>query len=300
MTKNTTFTKTDMLREEEHIKEEVYSFYDKEIADLNTKVKEAKEAIDRDNYESQFKPIYASEHSKAFAKLQKARDEMLSMYEQPYFGHVGLKEENGDVLQCLLSENPDLDEFKRIKGADEETYLVPFKMDEKRKIFNALYHIWLVKNGDAVTVQDNSKQGETTYKPEVIREVTISSRNLIDADQFYPYAEFHEEIIDFDDLLAQRLDENRDSAQLRIIISTLQREQYDIVQTDLNKSMVVQGCAGSGKSQCLIHRLFYMRDALSSKGWDKVLLVTPTQLFRNYSAELMRRFHLSHVANTSI
>ena len=62
----------------------------------------------------------------------------------------------------------------------------------------------------------------------------------------------------------------------------------------------MQGCAGSGKTQCLIHRLFFLRESLSENGWDKVLLITPTQLFRNYSSELMRRYRLTDVTNCSL
>ena len=62
----------------------------------------------------------------------------------------------------------------------------------------------------------------------------------------------------------------------------------------------MQGCAGSGKSECMLHRLFYLREELSRTGWDKVVLITQTQLFRRFSAELIRRFNLSSVKNCSI
>lgn len=87
---------------------------------------------------------------------------------------------------------------------------------------------------------------------------------------------------------------------LRNIIATLQQEQFRIIETDVGQSFVVQGCAGSGKSQCLFHRLFFLRDVLSEDGWNRVLLLTPTQLFRNYSADLIHRYQLSDINDCSI
>ena len=34
--------------------------------------------------------------------------------------------------------------------------------------------------------------------------------------------------------------------------------------------------------------------------WEQVLLITPTQLFRNYSAPLMQRYRLNDIHNTSL
>lgn len=294
-------TKEQLLAEEEALKESVYTSFQKEMEKSNRAVLQAKTSLDSGGYESQFVSVFASDLSKQRRHQLQITREIKSLYNKPYFSHIRLfVPDDKDVIHCLLSDCPDLDEIKTIEhGEAGEALIIPFKQDAQRALFTALFGAYQAKNGARFSIT-NRDGSETAYVPEIIRDVSISSRVLHDVRQFFPELTFDEEVIDFDDVLAMRLDENRESAVLRNIIATLQREQYSIVQTPQEVSFVVQGCAGSGKSQCLIHRLFFLRSALSNNGWDKVLLITPSQLFRSYSSELMTRFRLSSVSNISI
>ena len=294
-------TRDQIIAEEEAIKESVYVHFDSLIGASNAAVAHAKNELDKGNYESQFISTYASEYDRQRQHQLSVVREISSLYKKPYFSHIKLAiPAENDMIHCLLTDCPELDESRRIDSdSDGDLYIIPFRQDAHRKLFSALFSAYQAKNGASFSVP--APYGEdTVYHPEIVREVTVESRVLQDVRQFYPDIVFEEETIEFDDILAKRLDENRESASLRNIIATLQREQYGIVQTPQDVSFVVQGCAGSGKSQCLIHRLFFLRSVINEKGWDKVLLITPSQLFRNYSAELMTRFRLKSVANTSI
>ena len=301
MASQASLTRDQLLAEEEAIKESVYTSFQKEIEKSNRAVSAAKKDLKSGGFESQFVSIYASDLEKQRQKQLQTTKEIQSLYKKPYFSHIRLTvPEDGEIIHCLLTDSPDLDEIRTVEREGEsEALIIPFKQDTQRMLFTALFSAYQAKNGSRFLIQ-NRDGSETEYVPEIIRDVTILSRVLQDVRQFFPEITFDEETIDFDDILALRLDENRESANLRNIIATLQREQYGIVQTPQDVSFVVQGCAGSGKSQCLIHRLFFLRSALSNSGWDKVLLITPSQLFRNYSAELMTRFRLDSVSNSSI
>ena len=293
-------TRDQILSEEESVKDRVYRYFQKQIENSNAAVFKAKRAYEGGQFETQFASLYASDLDKMRRQQFALSREIDGLYKKPYFAHVALRVEEGDQIHCLLTDSPDLEEARTIEnGPDGDLLLIPFKQDVRRPIFSALYSAYQAKNGTTFSVFGPDGTA-TDYRPEIIRDVTILSQVLRDVRQLYPEAAFEEETIDFDEILALRLDENRDSASLRNIIATLQKEQYGIVQTQKEASFVVQGCAGSGKSQCLIHRLFFLRSELKEAGWDKVLLITPTQLFRNYSAELMKRFSLTSVANVSI
>ena len=103
--------------------------------------------------------------------------------------------------------------------------------------------------------------------------------------------------IDADEMLVELLDENRDDPILKNIISTLQQQQFTIIEADTNQSFIVQGCAGSGKSQCIFHRLFFLRDELSDKGWDKVVLITGAAGFIG-AALSMKLIKIQHLGAT--
>ncbi len=301
-----TITRDQLFAEEEKIKESVYNDFQTRIADANRDVEKAIDAKKSDNYEAQFRSLYASDLEKEIRSQHQLTQRITSLYKKPYFSHIKLIQPNEDnhIVHCLLSDCPELENAWNIKSADEETIIIPFKKDEHQMLFDALFSVYQAKTGEPFDVKDQTKDRSvstyTTYRPQLIRDVDIISKAIQNVQQYFPKVELTEIVIDFDDILALRLDENRNNAQLRNIISTLQREQYGIVQTPENVSFVVQGCAGSGKSQCLIHRLFYLRANIAEQGWDKVLLITPSQLFRNYSSELMTRFHLKNIKNTSI
>lgn len=61
-----------------------------------------------------------------------------------------------------------------------------------------------------------------------------------------------------DDLLTKLLLISREDKTTHDIIKTIQSEQYDIITSDFYKNAVINGCAGSGKTMILFHRLSYI------------------------------------------
>lgn len=226
------------------------------------------------------------------------------LYKNPYFAHIVAQDGRSQPMHYYLSDNESLDEAVMIGSpvSDPKSagLLLPFKQDKKRPVSSALRSCFLAGNGKDVSYSVINEHGRSTLvlHPIFICKDEIDNRKLLSASQIFPEADFAK--ITADELLEMKLDENRNNPVLRNIIATLQQQQFQIIEADINTSFVVQGCPGSGKSQCLLHRLFYLRDELSQDKWNHVLLLTPTQLFRNYSAELIRRYNLSDIHNSSL
>ena len=183
---------------------------------------------------------------------------------------------------------------------DADKFLVPFKKNAETPMWEQLFRCYQSRNGLPQSYQQ--RDGTlVSIVPVKICDDEIKSRQLVNATQLFPAPSAESRIlIDADELLEQKLQENRSDPKLQNIIATLQQEQFEIIASDSADSFVVQGCAGSGKSQCLLHRLFYLRGELSNGGWEHVLLITPTKLFRLFSSDLMQRYQISNVANYSI
>ena len=205
-------------------------------------------------------------------------------------------EGESDAEQYFLSDCESLEEMVHI---GDNGYLIPFKQDNKRPISKALFHCYQAKKGDPISYK-RSNGDDFSLVPRLICDVEIEKRILLNVIQLYPAPDEGKFRVTADEMLESRLQETRDNPIFRNIISTLQLKQFEIIGTDVNENFVVQGCAGSGKSQCLLHRLFFLKDELSQEGWSKVLLLTPTKLFREYSAALMKRYQLSDVYNCSL
>lgn len=293
----------EIREQEERLKERVYTHFDKKLAETSKSAEQAARYARSGAYEEQDRFIAASQANKASKTNYDLRKEYLAIYQSPYFAHMGLLNEDGQIEDVLLSDSPDLDHFIDVgRGA----YLVPFKQSSDRPMLTAIFHQYQNCKAETFTVKHragpNMRQTEEKFTVDLIRNVEIKQRNLLGVTQLLPHVEADTlaSLPGIDELLARKLEENRSNAKLRNIIATLQREQFDIIRYDIGKSFVVQGCAGSGKTQCLIHRLFFLRDSVGEMGWDKVLLITPTKLFRKYSMDLMRRYHLTGVTNCSL
>lgn len=283
-----------LFQTEERHKEKVYKNFDSMRSSARKSVDDRKADVNAGAYEDQEAFTVYSSLAGATKSLAEAEALVAKLYRKPYFAHIEAQEEGESSSEHYYLS--DCESLERTVFIGHDGYLLPFKQDRERPISIALFHCYQSKKGEPVSY---SALGETyTLIPQIICDDEINNRHLIDAVQLFPESEILQ--ITADELLEEKLQENRNNPQLRNIISTLQRMQFEIIETDEDTSFVVQGCAGSGKSQCLLHRLFFLRDTLSEEGWNHVLLLTPTQLFRNYSAELMRRYQLSNIENCSI
>lgn len=288
----------DKLRlEEEKLKERVYKTFDDMASDASSDVRRQQAVLDRSAFDDKVAFTVHGQLSEAHRRKHEVEKLIAQLYYRPYFSHVEMSfEGEDDVDHYFLSDCETLEKMVQI---GHDGYLIPFKQDNERAISRALFHCYQAKKGDPISYK--GPNGDVfTLVPRLICDTEIEKRVLLNVIQLYPTPDAVEFQVTADEMLESRLQENRDNPTLRNIISTLQLKQFEIIGTDAGESFVVQGCAGSGKSQCLLHRLFFLRDELSQDGWSKVLLLTPTKLFREYSAALMKRYQLSDVFNCSL
>lgn len=287
-------SQTVLFQTEEQHKETVYRQFDVMRKAAGVSVGNAQASVDRGAYDDQEAFMVHGVLNDARQHRHETEALVQKLYKRPYFAHIEARfEGSNDSEHYFLSDCESLDQTITI-GLNGT--LVPFKQDRDRPISLALFHCYQTKKGDPIRY--TAPGGTFMLTPQLICDDEIDSRKLIDAVQLFPETEMLQ--ITADELLEEKLQENRNNPALRNIIATLQRMQFEIIEADAGQSFVVQGCAGSGKSQCLLHRLFFLRDVLSRDGWNHVLLLTPTQLFRNYSTELIRRYQLSGIENCSI
>ena len=283
----------DINSSEKMYMESVYQALDQKLKIASDSVREAKSGVDAGAYDDQEAFMEHGRLGKARKKKREIETLVTSLYPRPYFAHVEVRREGKECSeQYFLSDCENLEEIVQIGDTGK---LIPFKKDEDRPILSALYRCYQAKRREPVSY--NARENKCILIPEFSCNDNIKERQLLETVQLFPRLKLLENSVD--ELLEKKIRENRNSDELRSIIASLQHMQFEIVDNDINESFVVQGCAGSGKSQCLFHRLFYLRDQLD-KRWEHVLLITPSQLFRNYSAELIRRFQLSSVVNCSI
>lgn len=90
-----------------------------------------------------------------------------------------------------------------------------------------------------------------------------------------------------DDVLVKELS-NNSATKMRQVAATIQKEQNAIIRNNKAKTLVINGCAGSGKTVVALHRvawlLYNYRKHMRS---DNVLILSPNALFSDYISEVL-------------
>ncbi len=90
-----------------------------------------------------------------------------------------------------------------------------------------------------------------------------------------------------DELLQDSLAKSS-SNRLTEIVSTIQEEQNKIIRADLNKPIIVQGAAGSGKTTIALHRISYFiyqyKETFDPRD---LMILAPSRLFIDYISEAL-------------
>lgn len=95
------------------------------------------------------------------------------------------------------------------------------------------------------------------------------------------------EVVANDELLLDYLSQNK-GLVLNEIIATIQDEQNEIIRKNLEKNLIVQGVAGSGKTTVAIHRISFLlysyRELLN---FENIFLIAGNPLFLNYITSML-------------
>jgi DNA helicase-2/ATP-dependent DNA helicase PcrA len=98
-----------------------------------------------------------------------------------------------------------------------------------------------------------------------------------------------------DEFLLSQL-KSRLGKKLTDIVATIQAQQNKIIREDINKPVIIQGVAGSGKTTILLHRLAYLffnyKETIKP---EQSLVVAPNQMFLDYISDVLPNLGISGV-----
>ena len=103
-----------------------------------------------------------------------------------------------------------------------------------------------------------------------------------------------EEII-FDPYLKEILKNRKEQSEISDIIETIQEKQYEIITKPERDSFVLQGCAGSGKTMIMLHRLSFLMYNNENLRPSDILVITPSDSFNAFIDELSQVLELEKV-----
>lgn len=103
-----------------------------------------------------------------------------------------------------------------------------------------------------------------------------------------------------DPFLLTVLKDKRRHNRLTDIIKTIQGNQNEIIRKPKSDSFVVQGCAGSGKTMILLHRLSYLKFNNRNMSLNNIKIITPNRYFDAHINDLSIKLKLNEIKRFSV
>lgn len=178
--------------------------------------------------------------------------------------------------------------FDKIKSSnfDNDIYISKKALSPKNQHYSVSWHTPIARlyyNKNEIEYMDKDNQ---THKLNLRRSFEIKGSKLV---EFYNEYEKEKEQLSrtiTDPFLIKILEEKKQQTGITDIISTIQKKQYEIITKPINYSFVVQGCAGSGKSMILLHRISYLLYNNPLYNPKKIKIITQSKEFNAFIDKL--------------
>lgn len=103
-----------------------------------------------------------------------------------------------------------------------------------------------------------------------------------------------------DPFLQEIIKSRKEETAVKDIIQTIQEKQYEIITCPEKTNFVLQGCAGSGKTMVMLHRLSYLMYNNEDISPKEVLIITPSNSFNDFIDELAEILQLERVKTSTV
>ncbi|GAA0314006.1 RNA polymerase recycling motor HelD [Bacillus carboniphilus] len=220
--------------------------------------------VDLDYLDSSLSYINILTNSKFLDMASTEFETLKRIKDKPYFARINFKKTSKNTEDVYYIGKTSLYE----KETQE-----PIIIDWRSPVANVYYDGRL---GD-VSYESNDKtvNGFLSLK----RQYKIEDGKLIDCQDV--------DLTTTDELLQDSLSGKADS-RLTEIVSTIQAEQNQVIRADLNRPIIVQGAAGSGKTTIALHRISYFIYQYAEKFRpEQLMIIAPNKMFIDYISDVL-------------
>lgn len=210
-----------------------------------------------------------------YARAVQNERNLAAAQKKPYFTRIDFTEK-GDVSRTYYIGK---------YGVLRTDTLEPQVVDWRAPVANLYYsgQIGPLK----YSAPDGDVEGELTLKRQFGMEngeiVSIFDTDIVAQDQYLQEA------------LTQTTGE-----RLKEIVTTIQAEQNYVIRYPLERNLVVQGVAGSGKTTIALHRIAYLLYTYSQRLHpENMLILAPNPLFLNFISQVLPDLGVENVRQTT-
>lgn len=194
---------------------------------------------------------------------QKLEAKYERMLESPYFGRINFVEENElDNQKCYIG----------LSNLVDEDY--DFLIYDWRAPISSMFY--------------DFETGQASYQcPEGVISGEITGKRQYKISNGKIEYMFDSNLSIDDEMLQELLSKNSDD-KMKGIVTTIQREQNQVIRNENYKNLIVQGAAGSGKTSVALHRIAYLlykhRDTITPQN---IIIFSPNNIFNDYISNVL-------------
>ena len=183
--------------------------------------------------------------------------------EKPYFARIDFKEDKKSTKEKLY--------IGKIGVTDLDGKVV---VTDWRAPVSTLYY-----DSNLGQVEYDAPYGKIHGELSLKRQIIIQNRKIESI--------FDVDSVSDDELLKPYLGASADS-RLKNIVASIQGEQNEIIRKNIEKNLIVQGVAGSGKTTVALHRIAYLMYNNSEKyKANQFMVIGPNKFFINYISNVL-------------
>lgn len=154
---------------------------------------------------------------------------------------------------------------------------------------------YFVLNDEGRTFEVTKDGVHTEYTLELKRKVDIVFDKVVKVVELYSIFGNNEEKVIADEFL-QELLSRRSESEFQNIVFSIQKKQGEIISAPFSKNMIIQGCAGSGKSMIMLHRLpIVLFDNQETLSRSSLYVITPSETYIQMARNMMVDLEISDI-----
>ena len=207
-----------------------------------------------------------------------ALDNWESYKDSPYLGRMDLVRNDTEAEIFFVGK----------KGIADGTKI--YVLDWRTPVGSAFY------NKQATSYNINGNE----YRLILRRAINIKNAKVVDVQTEYDNGLLSLDGEVIDPFLLSVLRDKRRDYKLTDIIRTIQENQNELIRKPLEENFIVQGCAGSGKTMILLHRLSYLAFNVPDANFSRFCILTPNEYFNIHIDELSQELGLDKIKRYTV
>ncbi len=238
---------TDIFEDEDKFKEFRRYTWD------NMRAMDAQE-LNQAQVQSEFEANQIFMKQDYFKKLYKIKD-------NPYFASVVFEDEDGERFSVYLG-------LTYLKDEDYGNIIYDWRSPICSLFYD--YEVGPAKYAAPVGFVEGKLLRKRQYK--------IVDAKLVSA---------FDNSISIDDELLQEVLSQDSNDKMKNIVNTIQQEQNNVIRNVRDKTLIVSGIAGSGKTSVALHRIAFLLYKIKNLSSNDILILSPNQIFTEYISNVL-------------